>query len=122
MTFRRLWGSQIWQAENKLALSLVAENSQGDVEKSNLLRRYCEFQHLHKAYKLKKTLKNEPENMLIFEDTHEAIISRKLFDVVQKHYEGRKKSDKFGETDKYAGSLYCAGVRFKALPTQSANA
>ena len=46
--------------------------------------------------------------MLIFEDTHEAIISRKLFDVVQKHYEGRKKSDKFGETDKYAGFLYCA--------------
>ena len=46
--------------------------------------------------------------MLIFENTHEAIISRKLFDVVQKHYEGRKKSDKFGETDKYAGYLYCA--------------
>ena len=75
-------------------------------------RIYCgdtvNFSTYTKSYKLKKTLKNEPENMLIFENTHEAIISRKLFDVVQKHYEGRKKSDKFGETDKYAGYLYCA--------------
>ena len=75
-------------------------------------RIYCgdtvNFRTYTKSYKLKKTLKNEPENMLIFENTHEAIISRKLFDVVQKHYEGRKKSDKFGETDKYAGFLYCA--------------
>ncbi|MBR3667257.1 MAG: recombinase zinc beta ribbon domain-containing protein, partial [Ruminococcus sp.] len=75
-------------------------------------RIYCgdtvNFSTYTKSYKLKKTLKNEPENMLIFEDTHEAIISRKLFDVVQKHYEGRKKSDKFGKTDKYAGFLYCA--------------
>ena len=75
-------------------------------------RIYCgdtvNFSTYTKSYKLKKTLKNEPENMLIFDNTHEAIISRKLFDVVQKHYEGRKKSDKFGETDKYAGYLYCA--------------
>ena len=75
-------------------------------------RIYCgdtvNFSTYTKSYKLKKTLKNEPEDMLIFENTHEAIISRKLFDVVQKHYEGRKKSDKFGETDKYAGFLYCA--------------
>ena len=75
-------------------------------------RIYCgdtvNFSTCTKSYKLKKTLKNEPENMLIFENTHEAIISRKLFDVVQKHYEGRKKSDKFGEMDKYAGYLYCA--------------
>ena len=75
-------------------------------------RIYCgdtvNFSTYTKSNKLKKTLKNEPENVLIFENTHEAIISRKLFDVVQKRYEGRKKSDKFGETDKFAGYLYCA--------------
>ena len=75
-------------------------------------RIYCgdtvNFSTYTKSNKLKKTLKNEPENMLIFENTHEALISRKLFDVVQKRYEGRKKSDKFGETDKFAGYLYCA--------------
>ncbi len=88
-------------------------------------RIYCgdtvNFSTYTKSYKLKKTLKNEPEKMLIFEDTHEAIISRKLFDVVQKHYEGRKKSDKFGETDKYAGYLYCAECGSRLYISRSKN-
>ena len=46
--------------------------------------------------------------MLIFKDTHEAIISRTLFDAVQKHFEGRKRPDKMGEVDKFCGYLYCA--------------
>ena len=75
-------------------------------------RIYCgdtvNFSTYTKSYKLKKTLKNAPENMLIFENTHEAIVSRKLFDIVQKRFDGRKKADSFGETDKYAGYLYCA--------------
>ena len=44
---------------------------------------------------------------MIFENTHEPIISRKLFDMVQKHFAGRKRPDKQGEMDKYAGFLYC---------------
>lgn len=75
-------------------------------------RIYCgdtvNFRTYSKSNKLKKRLKNDPENILIFENTHEPIVSRKLFDAVQKRYEGRKKSDKFGETDKYASYLYCA--------------
>ena len=31
-----------------------------------------------------------------------------MFDLVQKHFEGRKRADKRGELDKYAGYLYCA--------------
>ncbi|MBE6864950.1 MAG: DUF4368 domain-containing protein [Ruminococcus flavefaciens] len=88
-------------------------------------RIYCgdtvNFSTYTKSYKLKKTLKNDPENILIFENTHEAIISRKLFDVVQKHYEGRKKSDKFGETDKYAGYLYCAECGSRLYISRSKN-
>ena len=52
-------------------------------------------------------LKNDPENMLIFENTHEAIIDRKTFDLVQKHFAGRKRLEKQGEVDKYAGYLFC---------------
>lgn len=65
----------------------------------------------HKTYsksnKLKKRLKNSPENILIFENTHEAIVDRKTFDMVQKHFAGRKRPDKQGEMDKYAGYLFC---------------
>ena len=73
---------------------------------------YCgdtvNFKTYSKNNKLKKRLKNAPENVLIFPDTHEPIISRRLFELVQKHFEGRKRPDKFGEMDKYAGYLYCA--------------
>lgn len=65
------------------------------------------FKTYSKSNKLKKRLKNAPENILIFENTHEAIIDRKTFDLVQKHYEGRRRPDKHGETDKYAGYLFC---------------
>ena len=46
--------------------------------------------------------------MRIFPNTHEAIIDRATFNLVQKHFEGRKRADKRGELDKYAGYLYCA--------------
>ncbi len=72
---------------------------------------YCgdtvNFKTYSKSNKLKKRLKNNPENMRIFENTHEAIVSRKLFETVQKHFEGRKRPDIQGEMDKYAGYLYC---------------
>lgn len=72
---------------------------------------YCgdtvNFKTYTKSNKLKKTLKNDPSKVLVFKDTHEAIISRTLFDTVQKHFEGRKRPDKTGEVDKFCGYLYC---------------
>jgi len=74
-------------------------------------RIYCgdtvNFSTYSKSNKLKKRIKNDPENILIFENTHEPIVSRELFELVQKHYEGRKRPDIQGDTDKYAGYLYC---------------
>ena len=65
------------------------------------------FKTYSKSNKLKKRLKNDPENILIFENTHEDIIDRKTFELVQKHFAGRKRPDKQGEMDKYAGYLFC---------------
>ncbi|WP_256557105.1 recombinase family protein [Hydrogeniiclostridium mannosilyticum] len=65
------------------------------------------FKTYSKSNKLKKRLKNDPENILIFENTHEAIVDRKTFELVQKHFAGRKRPDKQGEMDKYAGYLFC---------------
>ena len=52
-------------------------------------------------------MKNSPDKVLTFHDTHEAIVSRKLFDTVQRHFAGRKRPDQQGEMDKYAGYLFC---------------
>ena len=72
---------------------------------------YCgdtvNFKTYSKSNKLKKRLKNDPEDILIFENTHEAIVDRKTFEVVQKHFEGRKRPSIQGEMDKYAGYLFC---------------
>lgn len=65
------------------------------------------FKTYTKSNKLKKRIKNAPENILIFENTHEAIVDRKTYDLVQKHFEGRKRPNKCGEVDKYAGYLFC---------------
>lgn len=65
------------------------------------------FKTYSKSNKLKKRLQNDPENILIFENTHEAIIDRKTFDLVQKHFAGRKHPDKQGEVDKFAGYVFC---------------
>ena len=75
-------------------------------------REYCgdtvNFKTYTKSNKLKKRLKNDPENIRIFPDTHEAIVDRTVFDTVQKHFEGRKRPDKQGTMDKFAGYLFCA--------------
>ena len=65
------------------------------------------FKTYSKSNKLKKRLRNDPENILIFENTHEAIVDRKTFDLVQKHFAGRKRPDKQGEVDKFAGYVFC---------------
>jgi len=66
------------------------------------------FKTYSKSNKLKKRLQNDPENILVFKDTHEPIVDRMTFDLVQKHFEGRKRPDKRGELDMFAGYLYCA--------------
>ena len=65
------------------------------------------FKTYSKSNKLKKRLQNDPENVRIFENTHEALIDRKTFDLVQKHFAGRKRPDKQGEVDKFAGYVFC---------------
>ena len=86
--------------------------AQATVRKMLLNEVYCgntvNFKTYTKSNKLRKRLKNSPDKILTFRDTHEAIVDRKTFDLVQKHFEGRKRPDKKGELDMFAGYLYCA--------------
>lgn len=66
------------------------------------------FKTYTKSYKNHKKIENSPENWKIFEDTHEAIIDRETFDIVQKIREGRKRPTKMGEMPMFSGLLYCA--------------
>ena len=71
------------------------------------------FKTYTKSNKLKKRIFNDPEHMMIIKDTHEAIVDRKTFDLVQRRFEGRKRPDRFGNVDKYAGYLFCPDCGYK---------
>lgn len=48
------------------------------------------------------------ENQFRFENTHEAIIDKETWNIVQKVREGRRRITKSGNINKYSGLLYCA--------------
>jgi DNA invertase Pin-like site-specific DNA recombinase len=74
---------------------------------------YCgdiiNFKTYSKSFKLKKRIENDPENMAVFKDVNEAIISRADFQRVhdwRKRIRRRKTAD--GEQNMFSGLLYCA--------------
>ena len=81
------------------------------------------FKTYRKSYKQKKQLKNAPENWQIFENTHEAIIDRETFDIVQRIRDGRRRVTPMGEMPALSGMVFCADcgakmyqVRGRSLP------
>jgi hypothetical protein len=77
------------------------------------LQEYCgdviNFKTYSKSYKNKKRIENTPENMAIFKDVHEAIISRADWEKVQaKRGKARKRKTKDGEKNMFSGLIVCA--------------
>jgi rubrerythrin len=74
---------------------------------------YCgdviNFKTYSKSYKLKKRLQNDPENMAVFKNVHEAIVDRADFErVQQKRAKIRKRLKRDGEVNMFSGLLKCA--------------
>ena len=62
-----------------------------------------------KSYKNKKRLANDRENWVIFQDVHEPIIERSVFEQVQqKRGKIRKRRTHEGERNMFSGLLVCA--------------
>ena len=77
------------------------------------LQEYCgdilNFKTYSKSYKNKKRLANDRENWLIFQDVHEPIIERAVFEQVQqKRGKIRKRRTHEGERNMFSGLLVCA--------------
>ena len=77
------------------------------------LQEYCgdilNFKTYSKSYKNKKRLANDRENWVIFQDVHEAIIERAVFEQVQqKRGKIRKRRTHEGERNMFSGLLVCA--------------
>ena len=77
------------------------------------LQEYCgdilNFKTYSKSYKNKKRLANDRENWVIFQDVHEPIIERAVFEQVQqKRGKIRKRRTHDGERNMFSGLLICA--------------
>ena len=66
------------------------------------------FKTFRKSYKNRRKLSRDPSEWRIFENTHEAIIDRETFDIVQRIREGRRRWTPMGEPNMLSGVLYCA--------------
>lgn len=60
------------------------------------------------SYKDRKKKLVPVENQFRFENTHEAIIDKETWDIVQRVREGRRRITKSGNINKYSGLFYCA--------------
>ena len=77
------------------------------------LQEYCgdilNFKTYSKSYKNKKRLANDRENWVIFQDVHEPILERTVFEQVQqKRGKIRKRRTHEGERNMFSGLLVCA--------------
>ena len=77
------------------------------------LQEYCgdilNFKTYSKSYKNKKRIDNDRENWVVFQDVHEAIIERAVYEPVQqKRGKIRKRRTNNGEHNMFSGLLVCA--------------
>lgn len=66
------------------------------------------FRSHKESYKDKKAVKNSSEDILIFQDTHEPIIDRRTWYLVQELRKTVRRVDTSGEGSMLTGKLYCA--------------
>lgn len=78
------------------------------LESPEYLGHTVNFKTHTKSYKIKKIVNNPKEDWLIFENTHEAIVSQHDFDLVQELRKNKRKLTKCEEVNLFLGIVFCA--------------
>lgn len=66
------------------------------------------FRTRRKSYKNKRKIENPKEEWLIFENTHEPIITQQEFDLVQEMRKNKRRPQRQAKTNPFSGICYCA--------------
>ena len=61
-----------------------------------------------KSYKDKRRVEHSREECLVFENTHPALITREVWDIVQRVRKNKRRLTKMEEQSKYSGLVFCA--------------
>lgn len=66
------------------------------------------FKTTKKSFKSKKTMKNPEDKQMVFESTHEALITQETWDIVQKNRQQRRRPTKHDELGLFSGLAFCS--------------
>ena len=80
----------------------------GILAKIEYLGHMVNFKTYRKSYKSKVKLDNPKENWVIYENVHDAIVTKEQFDRVQELRENKRRNTKNGKTSLFSGLLRCA--------------
>ena len=78
------------------------------LERVDYLGHTVNFKTHNKSYKCHKKIRHTPDQWKVFEGTHEAIIDKETFEIVQKIRAGKRRPTRMGEMPMFSGLLYCA--------------
>ena len=75
------------------------------------------FRTHRESYKDKRAVAHSPEDWLIFENTHEAIVDKETWELAQKLRKTPRRHDTIGEANPLTGLLYCVeGAQAPPVP------
>ena len=77
------------------------------------------FRSHKQSYKDKNAVMNPPEDWLIFENTHEAIVDRETWELAQKLRKTPRRHDTLGEANPLTGLVFCADCGAKMMNHRS---
>ncbi len=78
------------------------------IERKEYLGHTVSFKTHRVSYKIKKSVKTDESEQLIFENTHEPIIDEETWNNAQRLRKTQRKPTKLGEPSKFTGVLFCA--------------
>ena len=87
--------------------SAVANLLENEVYLSNTVN----YRFSTRSYKDKRKIEHPREECLVFENTHPAIISKEVWDIVQRVRKNKRRRTKMDEQNKYSGLVICADCR-----------
>jgi len=77
------------------------------LERMEYLGHTVNFKTFKKSYKCKKKLHSDPNDWVIFENTHPPIIEESVFAIVQKLRKSRRRPTRMGDMGLFSGILFC---------------
>ena len=66
------------------------------------------MKHSSRSYKDKRRVEHPREECLVFENTHPALITREVWDIVQRVRESKRRRTNMDEQNKYSGLVFCS--------------